>query len=260
MMASWSEHQSSSGRKYYYDRVSGRSVWERPVGFASADYKHVRPSLDHCLDESPQVASLFNAILKHCGHAAVPGIYTRAIAGDPLCEGGRGGAFCCKSNRIYICAHTWVGCREVAYELSHALNVCRGLVHCSSKGMQVDGRDCGYLGPPDVACSEYRASYWTGRCDGHGELESGSMRRCMQWHARWATQSCFPGDENLEAHVRWAQHSCHPRGSDVFLTRGTLSASKAVAHAVAADSSLSVDSTPRTADRFAEQAHRWSEG
>ena len=33
---------------------------------------------------------------------------------------------CCKSQQIHLCEKPWVGCREVAYELSHALNVCRG--------------------------------------------------------------------------------------------------------------------------------------
>ena len=47
-----------------------------------------------------------------------------------------------------------MGCREVAYELSHALNVCRGTVRCAPHGVQVDGKDCGYFSPPDVSCSE----------------------------------------------------------------------------------------------------------
>ena len=47
-----------------------------------------------------------------------------------------------------------MGCREVAYELSHALNTCRGTVRCAPHGVQVDGKDCGYFSPPDVSCSE----------------------------------------------------------------------------------------------------------
>ena len=47
-----------------------------------------------------------------------------------------------------------MGCREVAYELSHALNACRGTVRCAPHGVQVDGKDCGYFSPPDVSCSE----------------------------------------------------------------------------------------------------------
>eukprot|EP00966_Prymnesium_polylepis_P050955 1179457-Prymnesium_polylepis.1 len=74
--------------------------------------------------------------------------------------------------------------------------------------MQVDGADCGYLSPPDVACSEICAAYWTGRCAGR---VGGSLARCLEWHARWATQSCYPDDEHLEAHVRWARQRCDAR-------------------------------------------------
>ena len=131
----------------------------------------------------------------------------------------RGGAFCCASNRIYLCHdNPWVGCRELAYELSHALNVCRGLVRCARDGMVLDGRDCGYLSPPDVACSELRASFWTGRCAGR---EGARLRDCMEWHARWAVASVYPDDEHLEAHVRWARHRCAPAGADVTLTDGS---------------------------------------
>lgn len=262
-IAQWTEHKAPSGQSYYYDRVSGKSVWEKPVAFALAN--HVPPTLERCLDESPQVASLFNAILKHCGVAAVPTVRAR-VTDDPLCLGGRGGAFCCASRGIYICKHGWTGCRELAYELSHALNTCRGLVNCSTKGMTIDGTDCGYLAPPDVACSELRASYWTGRCDGRGELDQPPLRRCMEWHARWATQSCYPDDENLEAHVRWARHACTPTGpEDVFLTRGALSESKAASRVEAADGDAPQGGVRRRgrgggAGQFAEQAHRWQEG
>ena len=58
------------------------------------------------------------------------------------------------TSTLIRCEHAWVGCREVAYELSHALNVCRGTVRCAPHGVQVDGKDCGYFSPPDVSCSE----------------------------------------------------------------------------------------------------------
>ena len=152
-----------------------------------------------------------------------------------LNNSGRGGAYCCASKRIYICAHPWTSCREVAYELSHALNVCRGLVHCRSEGMRVDGADGGYLGPPDVACSEWRASYWTGRC---AQRPEGPKRRaCHEWHARWATAACYPRDEHLEMHVRWARNACAPEGEDARI------ASEGVKGGAA--------------NTFAEQAHRW---
>ena len=221
MSASWTEHKAPSGRTYYFDRVSGKSTWERPAEFGKS--RHVAsPSLQSCLDESPQVAALFNAIIHHCGVDALPTVRTRPVVAedgtaDPLCAGGRGGGFCCASKRIFVCAHQWTSCREVAYELSHALNACRGLVHCRREGMTVDGADCGYLGPPDVACSEWRASYWTGRCDRRPE---GARRlSCHEWHARWATQSCYPKDEHLEAHVRWARNACRPEGADADLAR-----------------------------------------
>ena len=202
-------------------------------------------TLSRCLDESPSVAALYNAIIRHCGADAVPTVSQRPARyasgeEDPLCAGGRGGGFCCASRRIFVCEHQWTGCREVAYELSHALNVCRGLVHCRHKGMTVDGADCGYLGPPDVACSEYRASHWTGRCDGRGSGADDDPKRvaCHEWHARWAVASCYPKDEHLEAHVRWARTHCRPEGADAGLT--------------------SRSPQPRQpATAFADQADRW---
>ena len=35
-IAQWTEHKAPSGQSYYYDRVSGKSVWEKPVAFALA--------------------------------------------------------------------------------------------------------------------------------------------------------------------------------------------------------------------------------
>ena len=237
MSAAWSEHTAPNGKLYYYNRTSGESTWTKPADFSLA--KPLLPTLEHCLNDSPQVAALFNAILRTCGPEAVPTISLRyGGEEDPLCKGGRGGAFCCHSNRIYLCTHPWVSCREMAYELSHALNNCRGLISCRKDGMQLDGQDCGYFSPPDVACSELRASYFTGRCKdkkqasgdaggGGGGGDDGSLalgrdqelQRCMAWHARWATVACFPEDENLEAHVRWAKHRCWPEGADVDLGR-----------------------------------------
>jgi hypothetical protein len=139
----WTAHTASSGRTYYYDRVSGTTQWQRPAGFVANKYAPP-PTLEKCLNESPAVASLYNAILKHCGHDALPVVTARASdEDDVLCAGGRGGGFCCASRRIFVCTHPWVSCREVAYELSHALNACRGRVHCRTEGMQVDGKDCG---------------------------------------------------------------------------------------------------------------------
>mmetsp|Transcript_7656 Transcript_7656/g.18923 ORF Transcript_7656/g.18923 Transcript_7656/m.18923 type:complete len:167 (-) Transcript_7656:1816-2316(-) len=130
------------------------------------------------------------------------------------------GPQCCKSQRIYLCDKPWVGCREVAYELSHALNVCRGRVSCAPHGVQVDGADCGYFSPPDVACSELRAAHWTGRCDREQlRRDEDSKQRCLEWHARWAVASCFPQDKHLEAHVRWARTKCSPTQDDCDLTK-----------------------------------------
>lgn len=247
MSAQWSSHVTPEGKTYFYDRVSGISQWDRPKAFQAA--RHVRPTIDACLDESTHVAGLFNAIIKHCGTTAVPAVVSRPAEGDPLCDGGRGGAFCCASRKIYICTHGWVGCREVAYELSHALNVCRGLVRCSSNGMSIDGADCGYLSPPDVACSELRASYWTGRCARRGEGDR--MQRCLEWHARWATSSCYPDDEHLEAHVRWARHKCSPAGDDMELTRSAGAPTNGQnPHSLRRSASLNL---------YVDQAHRWTE-
>eukprot|EP00322_Chrysochromulina_rotalis_P015347 CAMPEP_0115878354 /NCGR_PEP_ID=MMETSP0287-20121206/26727_1 /TAXON_ID=412157 /ORGANISM="Chrysochromulina rotalis, Strain UIO044" /LENGTH=224 /DNA_ID=CAMNT_0003333961 /DNA_START=82 /DNA_END=756 /DNA_ORIENTATION=- len=185
----------------------------------------------------------------------------------------RGGAWwcflLCVTSNLHL--HTWLGWMPGAgLELSHALNACRGHVRCSRGGMQVGGEDCGFLSPPDVACSEFRASYWTGRCDGRGEHGSPSLQRCMEWHARWAVKSCYPDDEHLEAHVRWARHRCSPEGSDIFLTRGALSASRhAGAGSEAARDTAAAPAEQQQqqkyehcrgiANRFAEQADRWHE-
>lgn len=128
---------------------------------------------------------------------------------------------CCKSQQIHLCEKPWVGCREVAYELSHALNVCRGRVRCASGGVLLDGADCGYFSPPDVACSELRAAHWTGRCERSGSAsDEASRQRCLEWHARWAVASCYPQDEHLEAHVRWAKRKCAPTEEDRDLAAG----------------------------------------
>ena len=78
--------------------------------------------------------------------------------------------------------------------IERSLNACTGRVRCAPDGVAVDGRDCGYFSPPDVACSEIRAAHWTGRCAGRTDARS-----CLEWHARWATSSCYPEDEHLEA-------------------------------------------------------------
>jgi len=52
---------------------------------------------------------------------------------------------------------------ELAYELSHAYNVCSGMTHCTQGGILQEGQRCGYFSPPDLACSELRAAYWTDR-------------------------------------------------------------------------------------------------
>ena len=237
--ACWSEHTAPSGQKYYYDRLTGTSQWQRPAMFRQVP-PHRRITLQRCAEEEPVVSKLLNTILAHCGASAVPSVGTRS-ADDPFCAGGRGGAFCCVSKQIFLCEKPWVGCREVAYELSHALNVCRGQVRCSSGGVEVDGSDCGYVrpalepqlwlrgtrnpgplpavsmvaqfAPPDVACSELRAAKWTGRCAPHST--DTERQRCLEWHARWAVASCFPEDEHLEAHVRHARTKCAPSKLDL---------------------------------------------
>ncbi len=196
-MSTWSVHTATDGRAYYYESESGTSTYERPAALdmpkqqREAATSRPRPSLSTCL-EDPTVAALYNTLVRSCGAAALPKVSTRP-AEDPLCAGGRGGAFCCASNRIYLCAdHAWVGCRELAYELSHALNTCRGTVRCTRGGLSIDGEDCGYLSPPHVACSELRAAHWTRRCA--SRADGPPKQRCLEWHARWAVASCFPDD------------------------------------------------------------------
>ena len=174
-MSVWTEHTSSEGRTFYYDRVSGVSAWSKPETSAPPPKRAEALSLMGCLEE-PAVIGLARAIVLHCGVAALPSVATKPVT-DPFCDGGRGGAFCCASRSIYLCEHAWVGCREVAYELSHALNACRGTVRCAPHGVQVDGKDCGYFSPPDVSCSELRAAHWTGRCHNRSDQAS-----CQEWH------------------------------------------------------------------------------
>jgi hypothetical protein len=256
----WTEHTASDGvKRFYYNSKTGCSTWVKPPGFGALAKKAKMPmSLQGCLDESPIVASLFNTILRDCGAASLPTVHLRTSPDDPLCRSGRGGGFCCDTNRIFICSHRWVSCREVAYELSHALNTCRGAVRCSRGGMRVDGADCGFFSPPDVACSELRASHWTGRCEQHGDeqkhghprVHSASRQRCLEWHARWAVSSCYPKDEHLEAHVRWARHRCaapHDPAADPGRAPGTMPGTAPV----------NAPPGPAAATGFVEQAHRW---
>ena len=87
---SWTEHTSESGKLFYYDRISGKSQWDKPAGFGLAKQSHI--SLQRCAEDSPTVTTLLNAILQHCGASAIPTVATRS-ASDPFCDGGRGGAF-----------------------------------------------------------------------------------------------------------------------------------------------------------------------
>lgn len=221
-MSEWTRHRTSDGRVYYYDRITSVSTWIEPTNFMATQAKHTRPELSQCLDSSPAVAALVNAILKYCGVQALPLIHTDEDATSGLCDGGRGGAYCCRSNKIFICRHPWVGCREVAYELAHALNVCRGLVACSKGGITLQGEDCGYLSPPAVACSELRASQFAQRCA--AAKGDASRNKCAEWHAAWAVRACYPDDSYTDAHVRWARYRCHPHGEDVELVAPRASA------------------------------------
>lgn len=90
---SWTEHTSASGRKFYYDRVSGKSQWDKPSESemsAATIQSHV--AMQRCADSSAAVCGMLNAIIKHCGVSAIP---TLAVieAADPFCQGGRGGAY-----------------------------------------------------------------------------------------------------------------------------------------------------------------------
>jgi len=231
-----------------YDAETGRSVWERPDDLDAPQPARQSPSLRSCLATDPRVRSLTGAILSRCGLEAVPHVRL-AGADEPLCSDGRGGAFCCASNRIYLCSETaWVSCRalllaqpllhrpsaahpalaittvsrlphlagELAYELSHAYNTCTGVTRCAPGGVIQDGQRCGYLSPPHLACSELRAAYWTGRC---ADRTGDDLRRCLEYHAEWAVSACFPTDPHAHAHVRWATSKCMPEGRDIDLTR-----------------------------------------
>lgn len=212
-MARWTEHKAESGKAFYFDSESGKSVWKRPEGFSDA--KPLGPiSLRECLATDGRVRKLAAAVLGRCGFEALPSV-RHARGDDALCADRRGGAYCCASNTIYLCADApWVSCRELAYELSHAYNVCSGTTRCAPGGMTLEGRKCGYLSPPDLACSELRAAFWTGRCAGRTE---GALRECLEWHAKWAVRACYPNDPHEEAHVAWASHKCMPTAADAAL-------------------------------------------
>ncbi|EOD05358.1 hypothetical protein EMIHUDRAFT_225815 [Emiliania huxleyi CCMP1516] len=215
----WTEHTSSSGRPFFYNPATGASVWERPAGISEARVfsRDTPPTLRACMATDRRVRALAGAIVRRCGVDALPRVQA-AGADTSLCADGRGGAFCCESNRIFLCASTaWVSCRELAYELSHAYNTCTHVTRCAHGGIQVDDASCGYLSPPDLACSELRAAYWTERCAGRAERDEA---RCLKWHAAWALRACYPSDEHHPAHVRHAVQECTPRGADANLTRG----------------------------------------
>ena len=107
-MSVWTEHKSSEGRTFYYDRVSGVSAWSKPETTSAAVPKQRAEALSlvGCLDE-PAVLGLVRAIVRHCGVAALPSVATKPVT-DPFCDGGRGGAFCCASSSIYLCDRAWV--------------------------------------------------------------------------------------------------------------------------------------------------------
>lgn len=107
--AMWSEHQSACGRTYYYNRSTRTSTWTAPP--AAELPKALPPSLDPALQPSicrcladPDVAALVSAIVSKCGLDALPSVRAKA-QDDAFCAGGRGGAFCCASSRIYLCRH-----------------------------------------------------------------------------------------------------------------------------------------------------------
>ncbi|KAL3912532.1 MAG: hypothetical protein SGPRY_008309, partial [Prymnesium sp.] len=87
---SWSEHTSEGGRKFYYNRLSGCSQWDKPADLGSASPPPL--SLHSCATSEPAVVNLLNAIIRHCGVGAIPVVST-VSEGDSFCEGGRGGAF-----------------------------------------------------------------------------------------------------------------------------------------------------------------------
>ena len=69
--ASWTAHTSSSGRTFYYDRLSGTSTWTRPPNFAAPSAIDTPAALRDCLAH-PVVARLVGQILTHCGVDALP--------------------------------------------------------------------------------------------------------------------------------------------------------------------------------------------
>ena len=80
-MSSWTEHTSESGKVFYYDRISGKSQWNKPTDFGLAKVPHI--SLQRCAEDSTAVASLLNAIIKHCGASSIPTVATMN-ASDPF--------------------------------------------------------------------------------------------------------------------------------------------------------------------------------
>jgi hypothetical protein len=204
------QFKSEDGTPYYYNSKTEESAWETPAGasFVAADNlttNRACPNLEYCM-EHPDVAKII-FLMKERG-CAIPSIKCKPNE-HPFCEDGRGGAYCCKANQIILCnQRPWVSCKEVAYELTHALNCCRD-IKCHSGGMDIDGQgrvynvstvlpllimmdidgqDCGYLDAEGVACSEMRASFATA-CGklAHNEEE---MWDCMHYHAKVLLVDC----------------------------------------------------------------------
>ena len=70
------------------------------------------------------------------------------------------------------------------------------------------------------SCSAETVSLVVARPSSAACARSKRRAACIEWHARWATASCYPEDEHVDAHVRWARHHCKPEGADVNLTDG----------------------------------------
>ena len=176
-MSTWTEHKSSEGRTFYYDRVTGVSAWSKPETLAPPPKQHAQGlSLTGCLDE-PAVLGLARAIARQCGFASLPSVSTKPVT-DPFCDGGRGGAFCCASSSIYLCEHVWSRARS-----AHASSIPTACPReeSSPRGCRVPKRSsC-------VCLPEVDADSTAFDIPGVGRLPRGSIR-AEPWCVAWVGQ------------------------------------------------------------------------
>jgi hypothetical protein len=173
---------------------------------AEGAVKRVCPTIEHC-STHPKVANILGLLRAHT--CALPTILCKP--NDHIfCKDGRGASYCCGTNQIVLChERPWSSCDDVAYELVHALNVCKDIT-CHGGGYDIDGKDCGFLDAEGLACTELRASLFAA-CQISPTCSTASeQEECMNYYATWALNANFPGESShTEETIRRTKRWCH---------------------------------------------------